>query len=258
MIARIEGASVNTSIDVAARTCDALGIQADWAFRTPFVVGRQRDAAHAQCSGYVEHRLVAAGWLVAREVEIVHGRSHGWIDLLAFHEGSGMLLIVEIKTDIADLGQIERTIAWYERAAWSSARRLGWRPTSSAALLLVLATEVNEERLRLNRESLATAFPGRAPQAETVLAGRGGVSRALALIDPRSRRRVWLMRARIDGRRSPAPYVDYAGFMRRKESRQTSRSVARARSRLAQVDEVARSSAAVAGRASTRQSPSRS
>jgi hypothetical protein len=58
---------------------------------------------------------------MAREVEIVHGRSHGWIDLLAFDRRTGTMLILEIKTRLSDLGAIERQIAWYERmgmATW--------------------------------------------------------------------------------------------------------------------------------------------
>ena len=41
----------------------------------------------------------------------------------------------------------------------------------------------------------------------------------LAMIDPSSRRREWLIRTTVDGRRSAAPYVDYADFMRRREER---------------------------------------
>jgi hypothetical protein len=220
-----------------ALMADVLGLEVDLTIRAPFVVGRQRDAAHARCSGYVQRQLEAAGWLVAREVEIAHGRSHGWIDLLAFDPRTRTLLIVEVKTEIEDLGRIERTVAWYEREAWSSGRRLGWRPVRTVTWLLVLATEVNDERLRLNRDVLASAFPGRVAEGHGLLTGHPvTVSRTLALIDPRSRRRAWLMRARIDGRRSAAPYADYAGFMRRSTRRQKSRSEPVARRRFAQVE----------------------
>ena len=79
---------------------------------------RQRDAVHAPCSGYANRRFRAGGWETGREVEIVHGRSHGWIDLLAFDPRTGLLLIVEIKTRLDDLGLVERQLAWYERSAF--------------------------------------------------------------------------------------------------------------------------------------------
>jgi hypothetical protein len=55
------------------------------------------------------------------------------------------------------------------------------------------------------------AFPMRAPEMLASFDGtppRAG--RGLALIDPTSRRQGWLIRARVDGRRSAAPFRDYA------------------------------------------------
>jgi hypothetical protein len=47
------------------------------------------------------------------------------------------------------------------------------------------------------------------------VAGEAWGGRGLALIDPSSRRRAWLIRTRLDGRRSPAPFADYADAARR-------------------------------------------
>lgn len=76
---------------------------------------RQHDTVHAICSGYVDRRLHRAGWTVAREVEIVHGRSHGWIDLLAFEPTTRTLVVIEVKTRLDDIGGLERQAAWYVR-----------------------------------------------------------------------------------------------------------------------------------------------
>lgn len=211
MVARVEGADVNVSVDVVANLCDALGVRVGLQLDAPFLADRrrQREPAHARCIAYAQRRLEAEGWLTQREVEIAFGRSHGWIDILAFDPRTGTLLVVEIKTEIEDLGRIERTLAWYEREAWAAARRLGWRPRRVATLLLVLATEANDARLSANRDSLAQAFPVRAPDLP-----REPRSRGIALIDPRSRARSWLIRTRLDGRRSIAPYADYSAFMR--------------------------------------------
>jgi hypothetical protein len=72
---------------------------------------RQRDAAHARCVSFVRERLRREGWLTATEVEIGRGRARRWIDLLAYHPTQRVLLVVEIKTLIDDLGTIERTLA---------------------------------------------------------------------------------------------------------------------------------------------------
>jgi transcriptional regulator with XRE-family HTH domain len=224
MVGRVETGTVNVTLDQAGAICGALGTRVEFVFRSPFISGgrRQRDAAHARCVSYVQRRLTAEGWLTAREVEISHGRSHGWIDLLAFDPRTGRLLVIEVKTELHDVGQVERTIGWYEREAWRAARRLGWQARTATGLLLILATEAAETRLRDNRESLEAALPRRAPN---IL--EGGPGRGLALIDPAGRGREWLLRARIDGRRSAAPYIDYADFMRRTAVRQAARTRSR-------------------------------
>jgi DNA-binding XRE family transcriptional regulator len=218
-IAAIESGRANPSIDLVVRIADRLGIQLDLVARQPLVVARaQHDLVHARCSGYVDRRLRRAGWEVRREVEVVHGRSHGWVDLLAFDPRTGMLLIVEVKTRIDDLGAIERQLSWYERSAIGLARALGWRPRSVAGWLIVLASDEVDAAIRLNGAALDAAFPSRALDMSAIVERRvpsAARGRGLALIDPSSRRREWLLKARVDGRRSAAPYRDYADAARR-------------------------------------------
>jgi hypothetical protein len=128
-----------------------------------------------------------------------------------------MLLIIEIKTEIRDLGAIERSLSWYEREAMFAAGRLGWRPRRRLGCLLLLATDANERRAAANREPLVVGFPVRARHLASVIGGTsrsGEGARAIAMIDPLSRRASWIRPLRIDGRRSPAPFADYADFMR--------------------------------------------
>lgn len=175
MVAKVESGAANVTVDLAGRLLSALGVTIDLRPSMPFASPRQRDAVHSQCAAYVQRRLEATGWLVAREVEIVHGRSHGWIDVLAFNPTTPELLVIEVKTEIHDIGRIERTLAWYGRQALIAATKLGWRARSARPWLILLATEENESRLRVNREALAQSFPARAPRCSTV--GRSTVSR---------------------------------------------------------------------------------
>ena len=224
-IDQIEHGRANPTIDVVDRLITALGLEVT--FRPPIVVGdhRQRDLVHARCSGYVSRRLLTVGWRMAREVEIAHLRSHGWIDLLAFDPRSQTLLVIEIKTVLDDLGAIERQIGWYEREARAIARQRGWTPTRVIAWLLVLATDDVEARLRANRTVIDQVFPVRATAMTERLADPGGSwprGRGVALIDPSSRRRDWLIRCRIDGRRSQAPNRDYRDAATRLAADETS------------------------------------
>jgi hypothetical protein len=220
MVCRMERGTVNPTLDTASRVCDALGIRVAMRLDGPLIAGdhRQRDPVHARCSGYVRRKLATAGWIVAGEVEIISGRSHGWIDLLAWHPSSGTALVVEVKTELRDVGEIERTIGWYEREAWAAARRLGWRPSRVASILVLLMTDAVEEGIQANSGILAAAFGVRGSALADRIGDPRGVwrrgERGLALIDPGSRRRTWLRASRTDGRRTPAPYIDYADALR--------------------------------------------
>jgi transcriptional regulator with XRE-family HTH domain len=217
MVGAVEAATANASLDTVSALLDGLGIALDLVANGPVVIGRRRhDAVHALCSAYVHRRLEAAGWDVAREVRIESGRYVGWIDLLAFHEPTGALLVIEIKTRLDDIGAIERSMDWHVREAGRAARRLGWRPRHFAGLLLALASDEVEEALRANRQIWDRVFPKRAKELAVAIAEPTlATGQGLALIDPRSRRRDWLIRARVDGRRSPPPYRGYADLMSR-------------------------------------------
>lgn len=177
----------------------------------------QRDPAHVRCVAYVRKRLERAGWLVMTEVEIGGDRSRGWIDLLAFDPRTGTVLVIEVKTEIHDVGAIERTLGWYEREAWTAARRIGWRPRTVIGWLLVLATDASDTRIQFNRAVFDRDFPLRWRDMVAIVSGTSPINgrRALAMIDPSSRRRDWTRPTRIDGRRSAAPYADYVAFMSR-------------------------------------------
>lgn len=152
-IARLERGDANPSIARVQVIAQALGLDVDLAIRRPTIIGgpRVRDAVHARCSAHVARRSISHGWEVAREIEIVHRRSHGWIDLLAFDPRSRTLLVVEVKTRLDDLGAVERQLGWYERAAWDRVRELGWEPRRVRSWVLVLASEEVERVLTGSR-----------------------------------------------------------------------------------------------------------
>jgi transcriptional regulator with XRE-family HTH domain len=217
-IATIESGRANPSLRLVERISEALGLDVDLVARPPIVLGgtNQRDFVHARCSGHVDRRLRGAGWSTAREVEVVQARSHGWIDVLAYDNRAGRLLVIEVKTRLDDIGAVERQLGWYERSAFDVAHRIGWQPRRVAAWLLLLASAEVEAALRANREVLSRSFPTRASTMATIIANDSALpGRGLALIDPASKRRTWLIAAAIDGRRSPPRYEGYADAARR-------------------------------------------
>lgn len=215
------GRSRDVTMATIEKLLGAMGARLLLDVSAPFLSeSRQRDPVHAQCTSHVSRRLNRTGWRVATEVEIGGDRSRGWIDVVAWHPETGLLLVIEIKTELRDLGAIERSLNWYEREAWAAARRQGWRPRRVLGCLLLLSTDAVDRRIRENRDALDRMFSIRSRLLSDVVA-QGGAdlemargNRGLALLDPRSRRRVWLRPSRLDGRRSGAPYSDYIDFLR--------------------------------------------
>lgn len=219
-VSRFEAGRIEVvSLSTAARFLDSMGIRASLTLDHPLVArsDRQRDAAHARCLAYVAGRIARMGWEVRREVEIHHGRSHGWIDVFGFHAATRSAVVVEVKSAVPDLGATQRTLGWYTRMAWAAGRSFGWPIRRVGAALLVLATKANQARLAENAQLTIQAFPVRAARLSDWLtapvADSGGA--ALALIDPRARRVRWLIATASEGRRSRLRYENYADFLRR-------------------------------------------
>lgn len=214
-VSRFErGERVAVTLDSVARLFDALGIRAEMQAELPVVNGdrRQVDVVHAWACGYVGRRLRGLGWDVRHEVEVGTGRFRGWIDVLGYRPSDRSLLINECKTDIVDVGAIQRSTSWYEREAWAAARRLGWRPVRTVVVLLLLDSAQIEARLRENRQLFESSFPGRAVELAPWIERPGPrpPAHCMALIDPASRGQRWIRPSRLDGRRARSRYAGYA------------------------------------------------
>jgi hypothetical protein len=126
-----------------------------------------------------------------------------------------VLLIIEVKTRLDDLGGLQRQLGWYERRALTTARTLGWAPQRISTWLVCLASAEVDGVLDRQRDLFAHGFPARARDMLGLASGGPWHRRGIALLDPSSHRKDWLIRTRLDGRRSPAPYRDYADAARR-------------------------------------------
>jgi transcriptional regulator with XRE-family HTH domain len=217
--ARLERADVpELSFRLAGTVMRVLGGRLEAGFVGLAVTAAARDEAHARCVAFVARRLERAGFLVATEVDVGTDRWPGFADVLAFHPGSHVLYVIEVKTEIHDLGEIDRQLGVAERGAWAAAHHRGWRPRRVSGVLLVLATDENDRRLVQHRAIFDRQYRVRSRELEWLLGGDPGTepergARGLAMIDPRSRRRAWLRATWIDGRRTPAPYADRMAYL---------------------------------------------
>jgi len=218
-IARLERAQVpDLSFRLALQVLDRLDARMEVRFiGLPASTVALKDRAHARCVAYVARRLGRIGFEVASEVDIGGDRWRGFADILAFHPRERILVVIEVKTEIHDLGDLDRQIGVAERGSWDAARVRGWRPRAMSALLLILATDENDRRLAQNRSYFDEAYRLRSRTLNRWLRDpaipntRG--ARGLAMLDPATRRTDWLRPAWIDGRRSPAPYSNRGAFL---------------------------------------------
>ena len=221
VICRIElGKTEAIDLLVAERVLVALGMRGRLELEGRHLADRrrQRDAVHARLTGFVARRLERTGWLTATEVPIGDAAPRGWIDLLAFRPIDRALLVEESKTDLPDMGGLQRRLAFYDREAWACAALLGWRPSRSAVIVVALDSRDVARRLADNRDLLNVAFRTDAAELSAWLDDPGRAmpgAWTIATCDPASRLGEWLHSVAPGARRGPPKYVDYADAARR-------------------------------------------
>lgn len=91
-------------------------------------IDRLLDADHSALAGLWTRRLEKLGWIVRSEVSFNRYGDRGRIDLLAFHPMHRVLLVIEIKTVLADAQALLGGLDVKVRNAPYIARDLGWQP----------------------------------------------------------------------------------------------------------------------------------
>ena len=128
------------------------------------------------------------GWEWAPEVSFAVYGERGVIDILAWHGPTRSLLVIEIKTELADvqeaLGALDRKV----RLAPVVARERGWNPASVSAWLVVADGTTNRRRVEAHRSMLRAALPSSGPRLRAWLRLPAGPVRALSFL-PAPRRR---------------------------------------------------------------------
>ena len=121
---------------------------------------RLLDERHAAATGVLARLLVGAGWVPVTEVTFNHFGDLGSIDVLAWHAPSRVLLVVEVKTEIASLEETLRRLDVKCRLGPLLGRdRFDARPAAVVRLLAVVSSTANRERLARVDTILAAALP---------------------------------------------------------------------------------------------------
>jgi hypothetical protein len=152
---------------------------------------------------------------IATEQAVADGSARGWIDLLAFAPQHARLLVIEVKSEVRDLGAAQRQVDLYARCATQPARAQGWHPKEVLVVLALLATEEADAFVTANRAELAATFPLRGRRAAEAMFDGGPLGgRALIAIDPLRIGRHAITSFRVDGRRTPFAFRTAADVRR--------------------------------------------
>lgn len=163
MVSRMERGHIGSMpLDKVRRVAAALDIRIDvYARWRAGDLDRLLNAKHSEL-----HELVARwfaeelpDWVLSPEVSFAIYGERGVIDILAWHEPTRSLLVIELKTAIADVNELLGTADRKRRLASRVARERGWNPRTVSAWLIVAEGRTNRRRLEAHRTVIRNAFP---------------------------------------------------------------------------------------------------
>jgi transcriptional regulator with XRE-family HTH domain len=123
-------------------------------------LGRLINARHAAM-----HEAMAAvfagldGWVAEPEVSFSIYGERGVIDVLAWHPGRRILLIIELKTELVDINDLMGSADRRRRLAATIARDRGWDPTAIATWVVLAESRTNRRAVTAHSMVLRAKFP---------------------------------------------------------------------------------------------------
>jgi Holliday junction resolvase-like predicted endonuclease len=144
---------------------------------------RLLDADHAALQGAGRRWFERLLWQVEAEVTFSRYGEHGSIDLLAFHAATRTLVVVEVKTVVADLQALLRSLHAKTRLAGAIAREHGWQAQRTVPCLLLSESTTNRRRVE-GAAPLLARFSLRAGAARAWLRMPGQAIGLLVFLSP--------------------------------------------------------------------------
>jgi transcriptional regulator with XRE-family HTH domain len=150
---RAVGAAVGADVDILAR----------WHGEG---LDRLLDEAHAAVLDVAVELFRAAGWTVAVEATFAIRGERGSIDLLAWHEPTGLVAVDEIKSIMPDASSTVLGLDRKTRLAPVVARERGWSCRGVARFLIIGEGRTARRRVEGHESLFGAAFPVRGRAAE--------------------------------------------------------------------------------------------
>jgi hypothetical protein len=120
------------------------------------VASSGHDTLHEAVARLLDER---SDWIAVPELSYSIWGERGVIDVVAWNPASRTLLVIELKTEIVEVGRLIAQVDRYRRLALLIARDRGWSPARVAAWVIVADSRTNRRRLAEHRGVLRSAFP---------------------------------------------------------------------------------------------------
>jgi transcriptional regulator with XRE-family HTH domain len=164
-ISRIERGHLGLhSIDTIRAVAAALEIRVDLVARwRAGDLDRLLNSRHSALHESVARSFLTTypAWIIAAEVSFAIYGDRGVIDILAWHPGRRALLVIELKTDIADVNELLGTLDRKRRVAPAVGKGRGWDPVTVSTWLIVAASRTNRRRIEAHGSMVRGALPNR-------------------------------------------------------------------------------------------------
>jgi transcriptional regulator with XRE-family HTH domain len=162
-ISRIEGGHLDQlKIATLRRVCAALEIRLDLVVQyragdLDRLLNAKHSALHEAVARLFGDRFPA--WTTEHEVSFAIYADRGVIDIVAWHPVRRALLIIELKTDVADVNNLMATTDQRRRLARQIVKDRGWDPSTISTWVIVTEGRTNRGRVAAHRAVLRGAFP---------------------------------------------------------------------------------------------------
>jgi transcriptional regulator with XRE-family HTH domain len=184
LVGRIEsGAAGRYPLDTIRAVANALGARFDGRLRYQGAeLDRIINAAHAELHESIARYFgTLAGWIWLPEVTFSHYGERGTIDILAWHAKTRSLLIIELKTELADPQELVAVMNRRVRLGRVIAEQQGWDPVTISAWVIVRRSRTERRRLLRHEGILRRAFPADGRAMRRWLRAPTGAVSALSL-----------------------------------------------------------------------------
>jgi transcriptional regulator with XRE-family HTH domain len=145
-------------------------------------VDRLTSTRHAAMTETVVRTLLDAGWTVQPEVSFNHYGERGVVDIVAWHAATETLLLIELKTEIADVNALLAVRDRRRRLAARIADPFGWQPKHVGEWIVVAESRTNRRRVAEHASSLRAALPSDGRSVAAWLANPRGSLSALSFL----------------------------------------------------------------------------